>query len=85
MIDERGDWYSVKEIADMFAGMKADFADLRVEMQETKTLIRDYNGLRKEVADIKTLVATVLGAKKNLQWWLTFAVAVAAVVVAVVK
>ena len=69
----------------MFTDMRADFADLRVEMQETKTLIRDYNGLRKEVADVKTLITTILGAKKNMQWWLTFGVAIAAVIVAIVK
>lgn len=46
---ERQDWYSGKEIADMFLGMKEDIAQLRVEMRETKTLIRDYNGLRKRI------------------------------------
>jgi hypothetical protein len=46
---ERQDWYSGKEIADMFLGMKEDIAGLRVEMRETKTLIRDYNGLRKRI------------------------------------
>ncbi len=46
---ERQDWYSGKEIADMFSGMKEDINELRVEMRETKTLIRDYNGLRKRL------------------------------------
>lgn len=46
---ERQEWYSGKEIADMFIGMKEDISQLRVEMRETKTLIRDYNGLRKRL------------------------------------
>lgn len=82
---ERQDWYTGKEIAVMFAEMKEDLTDLRVEMRETKTLIRDYNGLRKEVGEVKSLVNASLGSKKNLQWWATFAVAIAAVVVAIIK
>jgi hypothetical protein len=46
---KKQEWYSGKEIADMFLGMKQDISDLRVEMRETKTLIRDYNGLRKRL------------------------------------
>lgn len=46
---EQREWYSGKEIADMFLGMKEDISQLRVEMRETKTLIRDYNGLRKRI------------------------------------
>jgi hypothetical protein len=46
---ERQDWYTGKEIADMFLGMKEDINQLRLEMRETKTLIRDYNGLRKRL------------------------------------
>ena len=46
---EKQDWYSGKEIADMFLGMKEDIHQLRLEMRETKTLIRDYNGLRKRL------------------------------------
>lgn len=46
---DKKEWYSGKEIADMFIGMKQDISDLRVEMRETKTLIRDYNGLRKRI------------------------------------
>ncbi len=82
---ENQELYSVKEIAEMFAGMKDDIADLRVEMRETKTLIRDYNGLRKEVGEVRALVQTELGSKKNLQWWAMAIVAVAAVVVAFIR
>jgi hypothetical protein len=47
---ESQDWYYTgKEIADMFLGMKEDINQLRLEMRETKTLIRDYNGLRKRL------------------------------------
>ena len=42
--NQNQEWsYTGKEIAEMFLGMKQDIADLRVEMRETKMLIRDYN------------------------------------------
>ena len=44
-------WYSNKELFEMIDEFKADVIDLRLEMKETKTLIRDYNGLRKNIND----------------------------------
>jgi tetrahydromethanopterin S-methyltransferase subunit G len=48
--NQNQEWsYTGKEIAEMFLGMKQDISDLRVEMRETKMLIRDYNSLRKRL------------------------------------
>ena len=44
-------WYSNKELFEMMEGFKREVTDLRIEMRETKTLIRDYNGLRKNIND----------------------------------
>ena len=42
-------WYSNKDLFEMIDGFKTEVADLRLEMRETKTLIRDYNRLRKNI------------------------------------
>ncbi len=42
-------WYSNKELFEMIDSFKNEVNDLRIEMKETKTLIRDYNGLRKNI------------------------------------
>jgi len=81
----KDDWYSNQQLYEMMVELSKGLEATNAELGKTQVLIRDYNGLRKEVADVKTLVATALGSKKNLQWWLTFAVAVAAVIVAIVK
>lgn len=44
-----GEWYNNKELFEMIDGFKKEVTDLRLEMKETKTLIRDYNGLRKNI------------------------------------
>lgn len=48
---EKQNWYSNKELFEMMEELKGDMTDLRLEMKETKTLIRDYNGLRKDVIE----------------------------------
>lgn len=44
-------WYSNKELFEMLEAWKDDIVNLRLEMKETKTVIRDYNGLRKSIND----------------------------------
>lgn len=46
---EKEQWYSNKELFEMLEGFKREVTDLRLEMKETKTLIRDYNGLRENI------------------------------------
>lgn len=57
MTKEQQNWYSNKELFEMLEGVKNDMIDLRIEMKETKTLIRDYNGLRKTINDTKKEVS----------------------------
>lgn len=44
-------WYSNKDLFEMINKFKTEVENLRLEMRETKTLIRDYNGLRKSIND----------------------------------
>jgi hypothetical protein len=46
MADEN-QWYTNKDLFEMFNNIKNDIQKLSLEMKETKILIRDYNGLRK--------------------------------------
>ena len=77
------DWYSNKELYEMMIVLSKGLEATNAELGKTQILIRDYNGLRKDVGDVKIKIDTNLGVNKRLQWWATFAVAVAAVVVAV--
>lgn len=65
-------WYSNKELFEMMEGFKKEVTDLRLEMRETKTLIRDYNGLRKNINDnnkkvgeIERKVETLVDSRKE--------------------
>jgi len=51
MTKEQQNWYSNKELFEMLEAWKDDIVNLRLEMKETKTVIRDYNGLRKSIND----------------------------------
>ena len=56
-------WYDNKAIYEMLQEVKADMTDLRKEMAETRTLIRDYNSLRQKLEDT--------AGKVNTLMWLT--------------
>lgn len=65
-------WYSNKELFEMIDGFKNEVTDLRLEMRETKTLIRDYNGLRKnlnentrKVSELEKKVETGIDNRKE--------------------
>ena len=86
MSDERQqDWYNNKDLYEMMVELSKGLEHTNSELGKTQVLIRDYNGLRQEVAEVKTMVTAGQGSKKNLQWWATFAIAVAAVIIACVK
>ncbi|HOE20982.1 MAG TPA: hypothetical protein PKJ69_08490 [Spirochaetota bacterium] len=63
-------WYNNKTIYEMLQKVKDDISQLRQDMAETRTLIRDYNNLRQKVEETSTKVNTLM--------WLT-PIAVAAV------
>lgn len=54
------EWYDNKTIYEMLQQVKEDMADLRKEMAETRTLIRDYNGLRQKVEDTASKLSTLM-------------------------
>lgn len=56
-------WYNDKDIYEMLQEVKKDISDMRKEMIETRTLIRDYNSLREKVEE-----TTI---KMNTLMWLT--------------
>jgi len=53
-------WYDNKEIYEMLQEVKADMTDLRKEMAETRTMIRDYNSLRQKLEETATKVNTLM-------------------------
>lgn len=48
-----GQWYTNKDLFEQINGIQTEFRDLRSEMRETRTMIRQYNGLREIVDDVK--------------------------------
>ena len=53
-------WYDNKAIYEMLQEVKADMTDLRKEMAETRTMIRDYNSLRQKLEETATKVNTLM-------------------------
>jgi len=56
----------------MMEGFKKEVTELRIEMKETKTLIRDYNGLRKNInesskklSELERKVETLVDSRKE--------------------
>lgn len=47
------EWYSNKQLFERLGELRDDFVNLRVEMQETRSLIKQYNGLREEIVLVK--------------------------------
>lgn len=65
-------WYSNKELFEMMQGVTKEISSLRLELNETKTLIRDYNGLRetankntKRVGEIQREIDTLSKSRKE--------------------
>ena len=53
MSQDNGEWYNNKELYEKLAGLSEDFVELRGEMRETRTLIKQYNGLREQIETVK--------------------------------
>lgn len=72
MGDERREWYNNRELFEKLIKLSEDFVDLRGEMRETRSLIKQYNGLREEIEEvkkdsavIKEKVATIVNKEKG--------------------
>lgn len=82
---EQREWYSNKEIYEMMVALSKGLEATNAELGKTQVLIRDYNGLREKIAELEAIVNSFKNTKKDLRWWATIVVAIAAVVVALVK
>ena len=51
MVDEKEKWFSNKDLLVMIDELKAEMGELKINLAETTTLIRDYNGLRQKIND----------------------------------
>lgn len=52
--EEKGQWYSNKDIYEMVQGLGREMGELRGEMRETRAMIRQYNGLRQRIDGVDT-------------------------------
>jgi len=81
----KGDWYSNKDLYEMMVELSKGLETTNAELGKTQVLIRDYNGLREKIAELEAIVNSFKNTKKDLRWWATIGVALAAVVVAIIK
>lgn len=65
MIEQEKDWYTQKELVTMIQDVKEEMHELRLEMRETKMLIRDYNNLRKRLDDCEKRVNQIYGQSQG--------------------
>lgn len=66
-MEDKNQWYSNKDLFEMIAEFKKEVETLRLEMNETKTLIRDYNGLRDTINRVENKVID-LESKHNAKY-----------------
>lgn len=80
---EKQNWYSNKELFEMLEELKKDIISLRIEMNETKTLIRDYNSLResinntnKKIGELERKVETGIDNRKEYIGYIIAAISI---------
>ena len=80
---EKQNWYSNKELFEMLEELKKDITSLRIEMNETKTLIRDYNSLResinntnKKIGELERKVETGIDNRKEYIGYIIAAISI---------
>lgn len=54
-----GDWYSSKEIYEKLMEVSNDFIELKGDIRETRTMLKQYNGLREEINNVKRDTAVI--------------------------
>ena len=60
-----GQWYTNKDLFEMFQRMEDKMTQLSLEMQRTMVLIRDYNGLRERLDRCEQDINQAKGAKNG--------------------
>lgn len=70
VMGENEQWYSNKELFEKIEGLNQALSDFKIEILETKNLIRSYNGLRelqqeclKKIDDLEKDVDTIKAEK----------------------
>ena len=69
------DWYDNKQLYEMLQVVKQDISDMRREMAETRTLIRDYNGLREKIDTTDKRIGKIESAIGALKWLMSILIA----------
>lgn len=62
---EQHEWYTNKDLFELFGSMQQDFHALRSEMRETRSLMKQYNGLREEIGIVKEKVEQMEAEKQG--------------------
>lgn len=72
MAYDENPWYTNKELFEKLNSLSEDFIELRGELRETKSLIKQYNGLREEIERIdkgsevmKEQISTIVNREKG--------------------
>lgn len=69
------DWYDNKQLYEMLQTVKQDISEMRKEMAETRTLIRDYNGLREKIDDNCKRISKVESSLGTIKWLIPILIA----------
>jgi DNA repair exonuclease SbcCD ATPase subunit len=69
------DWYDNKQLYEMLQTVKQDISEMRKEMAETRTLIRDYNGLREKIDDSGKRISKVESSLGTIKWLIPILIA----------
>jgi len=78
-------WYSNKDLFEMFSQLRKDIETLRREMDRTTTLIRDYNNLRQQVNELMRKVSSIQGATETRKDYTSWIIAGVAMFIAVLS
>ena len=65
MTGNDGQWYTNKDLFEMFQSIEGKMAQLSLEMERTTMLIRDYNGIRERLDKCEHHIDQFTGAGRG--------------------
>ena len=68
------DFFSNRELYDLIQQTANEMVNLKMDLQETRTVIRDYNKLRKKLMDIEEKTHKVNMKLNTLMWVITISI-----------
>jgi hypothetical protein len=80
-------WYTNKELFEMVQRLQTEIGQLRMEIQRTTTLLRDYNGLRERLDECEKGLDQLSGERlgsKNFWGYLVGAVGITTAIISLV-